>query len=127
MKYYFVSDKNLDGETLYPRIPKNRMFHEDSSIERICVSQSINGCLTAVGGIEIGDIYYIHECEISNDDIVQPSLQQVPDRCFTGELWVVTPTCMKLFMVIMATGLLDTQINTMSNPLYSFKLREDLM
>lgn len=52
--YYFASDVNFDGKTLYPLIPKRRMQLENNTIKRICVSKSIVGCLTAIGGYEIG-------------------------------------------------------------------------
>lgn len=125
MKYYFVSDKNLDGETLYPRVPTNRMKIEDCWTPRICVSQSINGCLSAIGAVATNKIYYVHECE--SESVKQPLPKYVPDVCFTGEIWITKPVEMKLFMVIMTTGCIDTEVNNMSNPVYSFKLMEDMM
>ena len=46
--YYFISDKNFDKETLCPIIPFSKMNKEDGTTKRICVSKSINGCLTAI-------------------------------------------------------------------------------
>lgn len=96
------------------------MNNENGNIPRICVSQSINGCLSAVGGFDIGDIIYIHECESEN--IIQPNLEQVADRCFTGEQWITEPVKMQLFMKIVIIGMMDIPINNMSNIMYSYKI-----
>lgn len=122
MRYYFASKKNYDNHILHPKIPQHRMECEDDEISRICVSQSINGCLTAIEPNSVGDVLYIHECEADDKDIVQPTLYQVPDCCFTGELWIIEPTKMKLFMKIITTGCIDTEFNSMHNAQYSFKI-----
>ena len=65
------------------------MTGEDSRINRICVSSSINGCLSAIGAIK-DTIYCVYEPKnikevyIYNDDLDK----YVPDACITGELWV---------------------------------------
>ena len=123
INYYFASKKNFDGETLIPRIPTNKMKCEDDIIQRICVSQSINGCLTAVGGFNIGDIIYIHNCK--SNSAIQPHLKQVNDVCFTGEQWILEPVEMKLFMTVVIIGMIDATVNNMSNIMYSFKLVEN--
>ena len=63
--YYFVSDRNFDSETLEPRIPINRLLDEDDKIERICVSKSIIGCLSAISPEE-GEILFVHTCKSNN-------------------------------------------------------------
>lgn len=98
------------------------MNNENKEIKRICVSQSINGCLTAIGGFNIGDIVYIHECE--SDAVIQPAIDQVIDRCFTGEQWILTPTKMKLFIKIIIIGMIDATIYGFSNIMYAYKLYE---
>lgn len=117
--YYFVSKENHDDKILYPRVPKNRIKCEDSITPRICVSQSINGCLTAIEPHSVGEVLYVHECE--SDDVIQPTLDQVPDRCFTGETWITAPTKMTLFMKIITTGCIDSEFDTMHNAVYNFK------
>ena len=104
---------------MYPKVPVNRMVNEDSSTKRICVSQSINGCLTAIGDFNVGDLVYIYEC---NSDLVsQPLLSQVVDRCFTGEQWILEPVKMKLFMTIVIIEMMDVTVNGMSNIMYGYK------
>lgn len=46
--YYHVSLKRLKNKIFRPRIPKERLTNENDNIPRICVSNSIEGCLTAV-------------------------------------------------------------------------------
>ena len=56
MKFYHVSrDLSRNLETFMPRIPKDRLYQEDDSIPRICVSTSIQGCISAAlwGGIAL--------------------------------------------------------------------------
>lgn len=122
MKYYFASTKNFDGQVVQPHIPKNRMGKEDSTTNRICVSQSINGCLTAIGGFDFEDIVYIHECEVH--DAVQPTINQVPDRCYTGENWVTSPIEMHLFKTLKIIGMIDSRVGAFNNTLYCFTVLE---
>jgi len=123
MNYYFASKNNFDRKTLIPRIPTNKMKCEDDIIQRICVSQSINGCLTAVGLFNIGDIIYIHRCNSNN--AIQPSIEQVGDVCFTGEQWILEPVEMELFTTVIIIGMIDATINNIDNIMYSFKLIEN--
>ena len=123
MDYYFASKKNFDNEIMKPRIPTNRMKCEDEIIQRICVSQSINGCLTAVGLFNIGDTVYIHKCK--SDNAIQPSIEQVGDVCFTGEQWILEPVEMELFTKVVIIGMIDATINNIDNIMYSFKLIEN--
>jgi hypothetical protein len=121
--YYFASQENFDNKVLEPRVPEHKYNCEDAEVKRICVSQSINGCITALASsFSIGDIVYIHQCE--SDNVIQPTTKQVVDVCFTGEQWVLEPVVMKLFMKIIIIGMIDATINDMSNVLYAFKLTE---
>lgn len=120
MRYYFASRKNIDNEVLSPRVPLHRTTFEDNETKRICVSQSINGCLTAIDNFVPGEIVYIHVCECDNEYIVQPKLDQVIDTCFTGELWITEDVKMTLFMTIKITGMITTTIANMNNTMYSF-------
>lgn len=123
MLYYFASKHNYDRETLMPRIPLHKFNKEDNIVERICVSQSIHGCLSAIGcRFKVGDIVYIHICESHN--AVQPTIEQVGDVCLTGEQWILEPVEMKLFMKIEITGVTNTTIGNMDNAVCLFKLAE---
>lgn len=123
MKYYFASKQDFDNQILKPRIPIHKYKSEDEKTNRICVSQSINGCLTAIGSrFSIGEIVYVHQCESNN--VIQPTTDQVVDVCFTGEQWILEPVVMHLFMKIVIIGLIDATVNELSNVLYAFKLCE---
>ena len=98
--YYFVSTKNFDGKILSPRIPVNRMNNEDECTKRICVSQSIDGCLVATY-YEVGEMVYVHSCE--SNSVVSPSTIQVEDSPFTGEQWITKPVLVTLFIKLKIT------------------------
>lgn len=112
MQYYFVSDQNFDNETLHPRIPENRLYGEDEEIERICVSQSVDGCLIATYYCK-GDEIYVHKCE--SNSVISPTIDQVADSYFTGEQWITEPVEMKLFMKIKITNVFSRRID--GNPI----------
>lgn len=83
-----ILNSSLEKEFI-PRVPDSIMTGEDARINRICVSSSINGCLSAIGAIK-DTIYCVYEPKnikevyIYNDDLDK----YVPDACITGELWV---------------------------------------
>lgn len=95
MKFYFVSKEDLDGQTIYPRVSLNKMSNEDNKIARISVSNSIIGCLSALGGLEKDEIYTVYICESEN--IYQPNLKEVLDSPLTGEVWVLEPVKLTKF------------------------------
>jgi hypothetical protein len=97
------------------------MQKEDFSTKRICVSKSINGCLTAIEPCE-GDLLYIHWCESNN--VTQPSINQVADAPFTGEEWILEPVVMNAFMTIRIIKRYSNMINNLSNNLYTYELIE---
>lgn len=125
MRYYFASKiTDLDGKTICPKIPKSIMKSENKTTKRICVSQSINGCLTSISDFCIGDIVTVYSCEPKC--VLQPTREDVEDSPLTGEMWIVEPVRLELFMVVEINGIIDTALNQMMNTLYGFKLREDL-
>ena len=122
--YYFASKQNFDGKVLEPRIPQHKYDSEDSETSRICVSQSVNGCLTAIGSrFDLGDKVYIHQCE--SDNVIQPTVEQVKDVHFTGEEWILEPATMVLIYKIIILGTLNSTINGICNVLYAFRLEYD--
>jgi hypothetical protein len=87
------------------------------------VSQSINGCLTALSSsFGIGDIVYVHQCE--SDKVMQPTVEQVIDAPFTGEMWILEPVMLKLFVKVVVIGFMDATVGNMSNIVFAFKLCE---
>lgn len=103
-RIYFVSETNMDGRTLTPRVPKNFLTdngYEDSETKRICFSNSINGCLIALSQNIEGKEFYVHVPENMNTlKIEKPSKSQVPDVARTKEIWVLNPVRIKTFCKI---------------------------
>lgn len=44
----------MSQDIVYPVIPQNRLPSEDGNIARICVSKTLDGCLTAIGPSIVG-------------------------------------------------------------------------
>lgn len=109
-KIYFLSESNMDGETLLPRIPSNYMTkngYEESKTPRVCFSTSIDGSLMGLSQNLKGKELYVHipDSEVS---IYKPSVKQVPDCKITGEVWVkdkVNIKCIGKIKVIKDKGL----------------------
>lgn len=98
------------------------METEDDKIKRICVSKSINGCLSACQCWDKEDIVYIYKCE--SNKVIQPTLKQVPDQCFTGEEWILEPVRMQLFMKVKIETGDDCKLlsRNMRNVVYKFDM-----
>ncbi len=99
---------------------------EDDKIERICVSKSINGCLSACQCWFKDNIVYIYTC--GSNKVIQPTLEQVPDRYFTGEEWILEPVVMKLFMKVKIKASYECGLDskTIRNVVYKFDVIEML-
>lgn len=87
---YFLSNTNMDGKVLSPRIPSNFMTkngYEESKTPRVCFSTSIDGSLMGLSRNLKNEELYVH---IPADKIntYNPSIKDVPDCKLTGEIWV---------------------------------------
>lgn len=109
-KIYFLSESNMDGKTLLPRIPSNYMTkngYEESKTPRVCFSTSIDGSLMGLSQNLKDKELYVHIPE-SEVNIYKPSVKQVPDCKITGEVWVkdkVNIKCIGKIKVIKDKGL----------------------
>lgn len=109
-KIYFLSESNMDGKTLTPRIPSNYMTkngYEESKTPRVCFSTSIDGSLMGLSQNLKDKELYVHIPE-SEVNIYKPSVKQVPDCKITGEVWVkdkVNIKCIGKIKVIKDKGL----------------------
>jgi len=95
------------------------MKKEDSDTKRICVSKSINGCLSAIQPM-LDRIYYVHCCE--SDKVIQPSIDQVPDSPFTGEEWITESVIMNLFITIKIYSQHTSWYNNMAVNVNTFEI-----
>lgn len=101
--YYFISDKRIENEVLYPRVPHNRLTVrglEENKTPRICVSKSILGCLKSTGLYQNRKILYLYLCYAHTKDVKQPCRDEVNDSIWTGEEWVLVPVEMHLLTVL---------------------------
>ena len=63
--YFFVSKQDFNNKIIYPKIPIHKSDNENDKIKRICVSQSIYGCLSALSALPVlmtDDIINIYKC-----------------------------------------------------------------
>lgn len=95
-----ITDKKI--EKFVPRIPKERLPKENSTIKRICMSSSLEGCLSAVpwgqDAVDAIDeygtmLYRVHLFKIDKNDknlITPQQLKEnkyVPDAMTNQEYW----------------------------------------
>lgn len=104
---YHISLEKLNNNSLSPRIPESRAKWENTEIPRICLSPTIEGCLTAINenfsellyqqnSLDIpliGYIYSIDERTINVSNLVLPEelydKAYVFDSLVTQEHWVI--------------------------------------
>lgn len=109
-KIYFLSESNMDGKTLSPRIPSNYMTkngYEESKTPRVCFSTSIDGSLMGLSQNLKGKELYVHIPD-SEVNVYKPSIKQVPDCKLTGEVWIkdkVNTKCIGKIKIIKDKGL----------------------
>lgn len=104
--FYFVSEKPI--KSLTPRIPHNFLTengYEDGETPRICVSTSIDKCLTALSYSLEGKYFYVYT--IQTDNWIKPTIDQVPDVNITDEHWVLKTIDPKLHSKIKVTTTVD--------------------
>ena len=82
---YHLSESNLDGKILKPRIPDNFMTrngYEENKTPRISFSTSIDGALTGISGNLKDKEFYIHQIDTSysKPNIRKISNKEVPDQ-----------------------------------------------
>ena len=89
----FLSETNMHGKTLTPRIPRNFLTEngfEDNKTMRVCFAQSIDKCLMGLSMNCKNKIFYVH-VPVGNFKVVHPTRAQVPDVDITGETWICEP------------------------------------
>ena len=103
---YFISEKEMDGKTLNPRVPENfltRYGFEDNTTERICFSHDPGKCLTAMSANVSGKTFNVYE-PAEKHDVYKPNKFTVPDAEITGEMWIKEPVKLKKVGSIRCTG-----------------------
>ena len=98
--FYHISE-NPNLSVLLPRIPQSAYVPgEDDTTKRVCVSDSIDGCITAIQPYSFPQKYYAYTPIDSNPSIYVPSIDDVYDVKFTGEVWILNNVEIKLIGAI---------------------------
>ena len=119
MVVYHASREILKDVTLLPRVPNSAMNIEDKTVKRVCFSSSVNGCLTAIDGLEFNEKLYVYETIIK---AYTPTHKQVPDAFLTGEVWSLDPVSkLKLVGVLFIKGYIGCEVGGMVNNQYSYE------
>lgn len=100
---------NLAGKPARPVVPEHRLTGENETIPRICVSSSLDGCLTSIGGLNIVSaldtavscarfsIMTFDGKRLDKKHLMYPvqlcRLDYVYDAIYTDEFWITAP-CM---------------------------------
>ena len=90
VKVYHLSQSNLDGRTLSPKVPDNFLTkngYEDNKTGRVCFAKSIDGSLRGLSQNLTGKEYFVHIPD-GKYDIYAPSAKEVPDAKITSEVWI---------------------------------------
>ena len=108
MRFYFCTTSNKFGESmiLTPRIPESlEIDREDNKTKRICVSNSIIGCLSAIGqNLYIDQEVKVYYCDIYDMKYIhQPTVEEVADVEYTGEYWLLSETKFNLLKKVKIT------------------------
>lgn len=99
---FHVSEKDLDGDTLYPRVPDNylvRNGYEDRVTRRVSFSKTVSGALRGLSADIKGKVFNVYS-PTQSPTVVIPSIEQVPDVQITEEIWVVERVTIKKVGVI---------------------------
>lgn len=107
-KLYFISESDIDGETLKPRVPKNYLTesgYEDNETPRICFTDDPGKCLTALSQNVSGKTFHVYEPDDSaKQNLYKPNSKAVPDQKITNEMWVTEPTTIHKVGTIFCIG-----------------------
>lgn len=104
-RYTHLNNRQIEDILFFPEIPHNRLVEEDSTTERICLAESIEGCFTAIGAHRLEEMLYETDNELSaiilTFDTEQMDLKylrspedidlKVPDAYLTREWWYELP------------------------------------
>lgn len=89
-------------------ISKNGLSYskEDISIERVCFSLTIDGCLSAICPIENKNLYVYIPID-GKIKFLKPTIKQVFDSKVTKEVWLLNNVKVKCVGIIHATKLIN--------------------
>ena len=98
-KLYHLSENDLNGKILKPRIPDNFMTkngYEEGKTARISFAKTVDGALVGISSNLKGKEFFIYEInEYSKPEVKIISNKEVPDQFLTGEVWVLNEVKLK--------------------------------
>lgn len=96
---YCISQEDLDGQTLKPRIPDNfftKNGYEDRKTPRVCFAPTIDQCLMAISQKCDGIEFYVFTPDnVPKESIYKPTVKEVPDSKITDETWITCSVKLK--------------------------------
>lgn len=99
MLYHLSKNKNLT--VLTPKIPESAIpTYEDIKTKRVCFSDFIDGCLSALQDVPSKYYVYVPIDELSEDDVYHPTVDEVIDAEFTHEVWILKEIKVKCIGII---------------------------
>lgn len=88
MLYHLTINGGLNKLT--PKIPGIAISqYENTTIKRICFSDSINGCLSALQSIPSKYFVYTLDENVEDQYIHIPTVDEVRDAKYTHEVWIL--------------------------------------
>lgn len=95
--YYHIINSKISSNRHYSipiNVPRRTLRTEDNTILRVCVADTINHCLCAIGGHDDVSYWGINDTQysiyaITPNLLIQPSKNLVPDVEFTKEKWLI--------------------------------------
>ncbi len=96
---YCISQEDLDGQTLEPRVPDNfftKNGYEDGETPRVCFAPTIEQCLMGLSqNLKEKEFYVFIPEEVPEENIYKPTIEEVPDSGITDETWITCPVKLK--------------------------------
>lgn len=105
--FYHLSEVNLDGKTLEPKVPSNFLIdngYEDGTTKRVCFAPFIDNALTAMSDNLEEKEFYVHVPDGRLTGFKHPTIRQVPDVKITKEIWALSPVKVKCIGKLKVTG-----------------------
>lgn len=98
----------MENNTLIPRVPTSAASDEDRVTPRVCLSDSVEGCIQAIGpcdrDLHTGSVFTVHEADIQSMDpkaLICPAQlferRLVMDALENREYWYLKPLSVKTF------------------------------
>lgn len=105
MLYHLSTQKGLTKLT--PKIPECAVpMFENTNIKRVCFSDFIGGCLSALQ--DLPRKYYVYT-PCSDIIVYKPSVDEVRDAKYTHEFWSLQPVKIKCIGIIQSENYIKTE------------------